>query len=171
MILNLRDFRYTFPRPALIMGIVNVTPDSFSDGGRFLDPSAAVDHALCLIEQGADILDIGGESTRPGAAPVEEAEEIRRALPVIERLAQQVRVPLSIDTMKPRVAKLAVDAGASLINDIGANRSETTMWELVAATRAGYVCMHMQGAPSTMQQAPSYRNVVAEGKVFSRIDI
>src|SRR5262245_60549639 len=104
MLLRARQFEFTFPRPALIMGIVNVTPDSFSDGGQFLDPAAAVAHALKLAEQGAEILDIGGESTRPKATPVSESEELRRVLPVIERLAGQVKVPLSIDTLKPGVA-------------------------------------------------------------------
>src|SRR5215813_13039077 len=104
MILRARDITFTFPRPALIMGIVNVTPDSFSDGGRFLDPDAAVAHALKLVEQGAEILDIGGESTRPQATPVSETEELRRVMPVIERLVGRVKVPLSIDTVKPGVA-------------------------------------------------------------------
>src|SRR5712671_3497823 len=104
MIFRARQFEFVFPRPALVMGIVNVTPDSFSDGGKFLDPAAAVAHALELVAQGADILDIGGESTRPGAQPVSEAEELRRVLPVIQKLVAHVKVPISIDTMKPGVA-------------------------------------------------------------------
>ena len=124
MIFRARQFEFRFPRPALVMGIVNVTPDSFSDGGKFLDPDAAVAHALELVAQGAEILDIGGESTRPGAAPVGEAEELRRVIPVIEKLAaRKPRSPLSIDTMKPAVARAALAAGASIVNDVGASRA------------------------------------------------
>ncbi len=150
------------------MGIVNVTPDSFSDGGRFLDPEAAIAHGLALVEQGADILDIGGESTRPRAVPVEESEELRRVLPVIESLAARVKVPLSIDTMKPAVAREALKAGASIVNDVAANREDDAMWRLVAASGAGYICLHMQGNPQTMQLNPSYKDVVREvGDFFS----
>jgi len=166
MLLRARQFRFEFPGPALVMGIVNVTPDSFSDGGKFLAPEAAVTHALDLVEEGAAILDIGGESTRPGAAPVEEREELRRVLPVIEALAPRVQVPISIDTMKPGVARAAVAAGASLINDVGANRQDPAMWRLSAETGAAYVCMHMRGTPQTMQQDPVYQDVVAEIGAF-----
>ena len=166
MIFRARQFAFTFPRPALVMGIVNVTPDSFSDGGQFLDACAAVAHARQLIAEGADLLDIGGESTRPAAAPVSEAEELRRVLPVIEQLAAEVRVPLSIDTMKPGVAQAALRAGASLVNDVAANRADPAMWRVVAEAGAGYVAMHMQGTPQTMQQQPAYRDVVAEVKEF-----
>jgi dihydropteroate synthase len=162
MILRAREFEFTFPRPALVMGIVNVTPDSFYEGGRHLDARAAVAHALQLIEQGADLIDIGGESTRPGAIPVSAAEELRRVLPVIGQLAGQVKVPLSIDTAKPEVAREALGAGASIVNDVGANREEDAMWRLVAEARAGYVCMHMQGTPQTMQLNPTYTDVVRE---------
>ena len=124
MILRAGQFEFTFPRPALVMGIVNVTPDSFFDGGRFLDAPAAVAHALQLVEQGAEILDIGGESTRPGASPVSEAEELRRVMPVIEQLAGRVKVPISIDTVKPGVARAALAAGASMVNDVAANRDD-----------------------------------------------
>jgi len=117
---------------------VNITPDSFFDGGRFLDAPAAVAHALQLIEQGAEIIDIGGESTRPGASPVSEAEELRRVMPVIEQLAGRVKVPISIDTVKPGVARAALAAGASLVNDVAANRDDTALWEIVAEARAGY---------------------------------
>jgi dihydropteroate synthase len=157
-----RQFEFAFPRPVLLMGIVNVTPDSFSDGGRFFDTDAAVNHALDLVTEGADILDIGGESTRPNAAPVDEAEELRRVLPVIERLTGRVAIPLSVDTQKPAVARAALAAGASLVNDIAAHRTEETMWREVAGARAGYVCMHMQGTPQTMQRAPHYDDVVRE---------
>ncbi len=163
-----RQFEFRFPRPVMVMGIVNVTPDSFSDGGRFLDPAAAVGHGLELVEQGAEILDVGGESTRPKAAPVDEAEELRRVLPVIEQLAARVRVPISIDTQKPGVARAALGAGAALVNDIAANRAGpgTEMWQVVAGAKAGYVCVHMQGTPPTMQAAPHYSDVVREVEAF-----
>jgi dihydropteroate synthase len=168
MLLRARHFEFSFPRPSLVMGIVNVTPDSFSDGGRFADADAAVAQAVELAAQGADILDLGGESTRPGATPVSEAEELRRVIPVIERLASRVKIPLSIDTMKPAVARAALAAGASIVNDVAANREDDAMWRLVAETGAGYVCMHMQGSPRTMQSNPSYQDVVREvGEFFS----
>src|SRR5271154_3002142 len=128
MISRARQFEFVFPRPALVMGIVNVTPDSFSDGGNFFDPRRAVQHALKLIEQGAGILDIGGESTRPNAKPVSEKEELRRVIPVIEKLARRIKIPISIDTMKPGVARAALAAGASIVNDVAANRSDGAMW-------------------------------------------
>jgi dihydropteroate synthase len=159
MRLRCREFTFEFPRPALVMGIVNVTPDSFSDGGRFFEPEKAVAHGLRLVEEGADILDIGGESTRPNAAQVSEEEELRRVLPVIRALAREVRVPLSIDTMKPGVARAALEAGASIVNDVAANRNDPEMWREVAATGAGYVCLHMQGTPQTMQAGPQYEDV------------
>lgn len=166
MLLRARKFSFTFPRPALIMGVVNVTPDSFSDGGQFLDPERAIRHGLELVEQGAEILDIGGESTRPGAQPVTEAEELRRVLPVIEQLAGRVKVPLSVDTTKPVVARAALAAGASIVNDIAANRNDDALWRVVAETGAGYVAMHMQGNPQTMQTAPTYSDVVREVEEF-----
>ena len=166
MILRARQFTYQFPRPVLLMGIVNVTPDSFSDGGKFLKPDAAVEHGLALIREGADILDIGGESTRPNAAPVSETEELRRVLPVIEALATRVTIPLSIDTMKPAVARAALRAGASIVNDVAANRDDDSMWRIVAEAEAGYVAMHMQGTPQTMQKAPTYQNVSDEVSRF-----
>jgi dihydropteroate synthase len=168
MIFRARQFEFVFPRPTLVMGIVNVTPDSFSDGGKFFDPGQAVAHALELAARGADILDIGGESTRPGAAPVGEAEESRRVIPVIERLAAQVRIPLSIDTMKPAVAHAALQAGASIVNDVAAQRADDAMGKVVAEFRAGYICMHAQGTPQTMQANPVYTDVVSEvGAFFS----
>lgn len=166
MILRARQFTFQFPRPVMLMGIVNVTPDSFADGGKFLTLDRAIDHALALVHQGADIIDIGGESTRPNAAPVSEVEELRRVLPVIESLASRVTVPISIDTMKPAVARAALRAGASLVNDVAANRDDDAMWRIVAEARAGYVAMHMQGTPQTMQQAPAYQNVCAEVSAF-----
>jgi dihydropteroate synthase len=168
MFLRCRQFTFTFPRPALIMGVVNVTPDSFSDGGQFFDAGRAVAHGLNLVAQGAEILDIGGESTRPGATPVSETEELRRVLPVIEQLAARVGIPLSVDTAKPAVARAALAAGASIVNDIAANRDDDTMWRVVAETNAGYVCMHMQGSPQTMQASPAYTKVVDEVETFFR---
>lgn len=166
MFLRARHFTFTFPRPALVMGVVNVTPDSFSDGGNFYEVDKAVAHGLELVAQGAEILDIGGESTRPGATPVSEAEELRRVIPVIEQLAAQIKVPLSIDTMKPAVARAALAAGASLVNDVAANRDDDAMGRLVAETGAGYVVMHMQGTPQTMQAHPTYDDVVRDVEEF-----
>ena len=151
------------------MGIVNVTPDSFSDGGKYFDPARAVAHALDLAAQGADILDLGGESTRPGAAPIGEAEELRRVLPVIEQLVPRLRIPLSIDTGKPAVARAALSAGASIVNDVAAHREDKLMWKVVAEFTAGYICMHAQGTPTTMQTDPAYADVVREvGGFFGR---
>ncbi|MCL4786115.1 MAG: dihydropteroate synthase [Verrucomicrobia bacterium] len=168
MTFRCRQYTYTFPRPTLVVGIVNVTPDSFSDGGQFLAPDKAVAHALRLVEQGAEILDIGGESTRPGAEPVSASEESRRVIPVIEALVDRVRVPVSIDTLKPEVAQAALAAGASIVNDVAANREDEAMWRVVAEAGAGYVCMHMQGTPQTMQRAPAYADVVREVANFFR---
>jgi len=160
-------YEMRFPRPALVMGIVNVTPDSFSDSGQYLEPNAAIRHALELVQQGAEILDVGGESSRPGAVPVSEPEELDRVMPVIEGLAARIEVPISIDTMKVGVARAALKAGASIINDVGANREEPGMWELAAESGAGYVCMHMKGTPRTMQVNPAYTDVLAEvGEFF-----
>jgi len=170
MIFTARQFEFRFPRPALVMGVVNVTPDSFSDGGDFYETETAVARALKLVAEGAEILDIGGESTRPGAQPVSEAEELSRVLPVIEKLFRQIKVPISIDTAKPGVARAALAAGASIVNDVGAaaHTDDLAMWKLVAETRAGYLVMHAQGSPATMQENPAYRNVVTEvGDFFS----
>ena len=148
------------------MGIVNVTPDSFSDGGTFATTECAVAHALRLVEQGADILDVGGESTRPRATPISADEEIRRVLPVIEALQSKVSVPISIDTMKPAVARTAIAAGASMVNDVAANRTDDEMWRVVSETGVGYVAMHMRGTPQTMQDNPVYEDVVREVNDF-----
>jgi len=137
------------------MGVVNVTPDSFSDGGQWFEPDAAIAHGHRLIDEGAVVLDVGGESTRPGADPVAEDEELRRVLPVVEALADRVRV--SIDTRKAAVARAAVGAGATLLNDVSAS-----LWEVAADLGVGWVAMHMQGQPATMQQAPRYDDVVGE---------
>jgi dihydropteroate synthase len=161
-----RQHQFEFPRSPVLMGIVNVTPDSFSDGGRFLDSGRAVEHALQLAAEGAEILDIGGESTRPGAASVSVSDELARVIPVIQALARQTDRVISIDTQKPEVAAAAVAAGAAIINDIAAHRTDPAMWESVARTGAGYICMHMQGTPQTMQESPHYADVVAEVREF-----
>jgi dihydropteroate synthase len=148
-------------RPS-VMGIVNVTPDSFSDGGRYLDAGAAVAHGLELVEAGADVLDVGGESTRPKATPVEAGEEIRRVVPVVRRLAAEGGVPVSVDTMKAEVAAAALEAGATVVNDVSAGRADPDMLPLVARAGVGYVAMHMLGTPATMQDDPRYDDVVAE---------
>jgi dihydropteroate synthase len=146
----------------LLMGVVNVTPDSFSDGGQFLNPDAAVAHGLRLVEEGADLLDIGGESTRPGAEAVDADAECARVLPVLQRLAAQVRVPLSIDTSKAAVARRALDAGATILNDITALRGDPDMARVAADSAAPLVLMHMQGTPRTMQEHPHYADVMGE---------
>jgi dihydropteroate synthase len=146
---------------ALVMGIVNVTPDSFSDGGRHGTTEAAVAHALRLVEEGADLLDVGGESSRPGAVPVPAEEELRRVLPVIEELARSTDVPLSVDTYKASVAEACLAAGAHVVNDITA-LGDADMARVAASRRAGVVLMHMRGTPQTMQQGPRYEDVTAE---------
>ena len=146
----------------LIMGVVNVTDDSFYDGGRYVQPERALAHAIELAEQGADILDIGAESTRPGSHPVSEEDELARVVPVIAELARRVGLPISVDTTKSRVAQSALDAGASIVNDVSALRWDADMAPVVARSGAGVVLMHMQGTPQTMQAAPAYGDVVAE---------
>ena len=157
----LRCGRHTFDlaRP-LVMGIVNVTPDSFSDGGRFLDQPRALEHARRLREDGADLIDIGGESTRPGASPVSEADELGRVIPLVEALAAE-GLAVAVDTRKPAVMRAALGAGAAMINDIGALSAPGAI-DACAASEAGVCLMHMQGEPGTMQKAPVYRDVVAE---------
>ncbi|MSR56194.1 MAG: dihydropteroate synthase [Planctomycetaceae bacterium] len=144
------------------MGIVNTTPDSFSDGGRFLETEAAVDQALRLVEEGADIIDIGGESTRPGAAPVPPEEELHRVVPIVRRMADLSRVLISIDTTKVVVAREAIAAGAHIVNDISGLAFDAEMPGLCAETGVGVVCMHIRGTPQTMQEDPHYDNVVVE---------
>ena len=161
MDLQVKDRRLAVDHP-LIMGIVNVTPDSFFDGGRFYDPQQAVAHAVKLVEEGADLLDIGAESTRPGALSVDEEEEHRRLIPVVAAVAKAVSVPISVDTSKAAVARAAIDAGAVMINDVTALRGDTTMIEVVAKTGAGLVLMHMQGTPETMQRSPHYDDVIED---------
>jgi dihydropteroate synthase len=163
MIFRARQFKFRFPRPALVMGIVNVTPDSFSDGGKFLDAKAAIAQGRKLAEEGADLLDIGGESSRPGALPVSAEEEVERILPVLEGLkgAQQ---PLSVDTRRPEVMRAALKAGASMINDIDALTAPGAL-QAVASSQCAVCLMHKKGEPATMQRDPHYDDVVAE--VFS----
>jgi len=162
---HIRDRIFEITRP-LVVGIVNVTPDSFSEGGQFFDPSHAIEHGMKLAAEGADILDIGGESTRPRAGPVAEADELERVIPVAAALAKKVAIPLSIDTMKPAVGRAALEAGASIINDVSGFRDPA----MIAAARdfhAGVIVMHMQGTPATMQQNPHYDDVVREvGEFF-----
>jgi dihydropteroate synthase len=157
---HLRDRILTFERRALVMGIVNVTPDSFSDGGLCTTTETAVARGLELAAQGADILDIGGESTRPGATPVPLAEELRRVVPVVEALARRTKVPLSIDTYKEEVAQACLEAGAQIVNDVTALTGTAEMFEVIRSAGAGVILMHMQGTPATMQIAPHYDDVV-----------
>jgi dihydropteroate synthase len=147
------------------MGVLNVTPDSFSDGGRFLDHEAAVEHGLKMAEDGADLLDVGGESTRPGSEPVSIDEEGARVVAVIKRLAVEVDVPVSIDTRKPEVVEAALDAGAALVNDVSGAR-DPRMFEVVRLSGAGLVMMHMLGEPKTMQEEPTYDDVVRDVRSY-----
>lgn len=162
--LQCRDRRLRLDRPR-IAGIVNVTPDSFSDGGEHVDPESAVRHGLALVEAGADLLDIGGESTRPGAAPVDAATEIARVVPVITALAQATSVPISVDTSKPEVMHAAIAAGAHLINDVRALRLPGAL-DAAAELGVPVILMHMQGEPGSMQQDPRYADVLAEVRQF-----
>jgi dihydropteroate synthase len=159
---HLRDRILTLDRRPLVMGIVNVTPDSFSDGGRFAGTDAAIARGLKLADQGADIIDIGGESTRPDATPVDHGEELRRVLPVVEGLVRQTGVLLSIDTSKADVARTCLNAGAHIVNDVTALSGDPEMLESVRAAGAGVILMHMQGTPATMQLAPHYDDLVKD---------
>ena len=149
-----------------IMGVLNVTPDSFSDGGRYVDPDAAVAHALSMVEQGADVLDIGAESSQPGAVPIDEEEERRRLISVVRAVCRRTTVPVSVDTTKASIAQEALDVGAALINDISALRFDARMGDVVAKSGAGLILMHMQGTPQTMQRAAQYTDVVEEVRQF-----
>lgn len=165
---QLRSRRLELPPRPLLMGIINVTPDSFSDAGQFADADAAIEHGLRLAEQGAELLDIGGESTRPYSQPVSVDEELRRVMPVIRALTEQVDTPLSIDTSKAAVAREAVAAGAEIINDVTALGGDPQMIAVALETGAAVCAMHMQGTPQTMQDAPTYDDVVAEVLDFLR---
>jgi dihydropteroate synthase len=166
MIFRARQHEIRFPRPAIVMGVLNVTPDSFYDGGRYAESGAAIDRAHQLASQGAEIIDIGGESTRPGANPVPLDQELARVIPIIEALAGKTPALLSIDTQKPEVARRAIEAGAHIINNIAAAANDPRMWEIAASSGAGYVAMHMQGDPRTMQKSPRYDDVVREIRDF-----
>lgn len=165
---QLRSRRLELPARPLLMGIINVTPDSFSDAGQFADTSAAIEHGLRLAEQGADLLDIGGESTRPYSQPISADEELRRVMPVVRALSEQINTPLSIDTSKAPVAREAVAAGAEIINDVTALAGDPQMISVALETGAAVCAMHMQGTPQTMQDAPTYGDVVAEVLDFLR---
>ncbi|HMP79089.1 MAG TPA: dihydropteroate synthase, partial [Pirellulaceae bacterium] len=163
---RLRSRTLTWGKFPLLMGIVNVTPDSFSDGGQWNDPQAAVAHGIELWQQGADILDIGGESTRPYSQPVSEAEELRRTIPVIRELAEKTQAIISVDTSKARIAMEAIAAGAEIINDVTGLTGDSQMERVAVETGAGVCVMHMQGTPQSMQDNPSYVDVVAEVKAY-----
>jgi dihydropteroate synthase len=150
----------------LIMGVVNVTPDSFHDGGRWLDPATAIAHGVTLAGEGADMLDVGGESTRPGAAYIDTETELARVIPVIRGLARATRVPISVDTRKAAVARAALDEGAAVVNDVSAGRDDPELLKVAAGEGAGLILMHMQGTPMTMQRNPHYDDVVAEVTAF-----
>jgi dihydropteroate synthase len=159
---TLRSRTVEFGRLPRLMGIINVTPDSFSDGGQFVDSKTAVEHGLRLAAEGADILDVGGESTRPGSLPINADEELRRVMPVVEELCSKSKVPISIDTSKASVARRAIDAGAEIINDVTALSGDPAMTRLAAETGCGVCVMHSRGTPRTMQDNPFYADVVAE---------
>lgn len=150
----------------IVMGILNVTPDSFSDGGRYATPARAIEHAQTMIEQGADIVDVGGESTRPGAAEVDTSDELARVIPVIRELARSTSVAISIDTTKAHVAREAMAAGAHIINDVSALSADPAMAAVAVDSRAGVILMHMQGTPRTMQRHPTYDHVVEEVSAY-----
>jgi dihydropteroate synthase len=152
----------------LIMGVLNVTPDSFSDGGQFFSAEKAIEHGLQMAAEGADIIDVGGESTRPGAQPVAPEEELRRVIPVIEKLRPKIDIPISIDTSKASVARAALEAGASIVNDVTAGRGDKEMLRLVAQSKSAFIILHMQGTPQTMQAQPHYADVAREVAEFFR---
>ena len=160
------DHRLELGGRTRIMGIVNVTPDSFSDGGKFFDPEVAAAHGARLAEEGADILDVGGESTRPFSDPVSVEEEIRRVVPVIRALAARVRTPISVDTVKAAVAEAALDAGAAIVNDVSAGRMDPELLSLVGRRGVPVILMHMKGTPKTMQKNPEYADLIGEIRTF-----
>jgi dihydropteroate synthase len=165
---KIRERVFDVSRHGLIMGVLNVTPDSFSDGGEFLTTDKATERGLQIATEGAHIIDVGGESTHPGSQPVILEEELRRVIPVIENLRRKLNVPISIDTSKAEVARVAIEAGASVVNDVTGGRGDEQMLPLVAETRSAFILMHMQGTPRTMQIQPRYTDVVAEISEFFR---
>jgi len=164
--LEIRGRRFDLGPRAWLMGVLNVTPDSFSDGGLYADPGRAVDRGLALVAEGADVVDVGGESTRPGSLPVPEAEELRRVVPVVQALRRQTPALLSVDTTKAAVARAALDAGADIVNDTSALRFDPAMAGVVARSGAAVVLMHMKGTPLTMQDAPAYDDITGEIAAF-----
>src|ERR1700757_3953916 len=162
------DRVFDVSRQGLIMGVLNVTPDSFSDGGEFLTADKAMERGLQMAAEGAHIIDIGGESTRPGSQPVTVEEELRRVIPVIENLRRKLDAPISIDTSKTEVALAAIQAGASIVNDVTGGRGDDGMLPLIAETKSALIIMHMQGTPRTMQKQPRYDDVVSEVADFFR---
>jgi len=166
-----RQFSLDFSQKTHVMGILNITPDSFTDGGLFFRRDSAIEHGLRMVEEGADIIDVGGESTRPGSEPVEYEEEVRRIIPVIDALAKRIKVPISIDTYKADVAKRALDAGASIINDISGLRFDPGMPKVAAECRVPIVLMHIKGTPKNMQVNPEYEALIPEIVDYLRISI
>lgn len=162
MVYTFGSVRYDFTVRTYLMGVLNVTPDSFSDGGKFVTTESAVKRGMQMVEEGADFIDVGGESTRPGSEPVPVTEEIRRIVPVIEQLGKMTPIPISVDTYKSEVAKAAIEAGALIVNDISAMTFDPEMLPLVAREKVSAVLMHMKGTPKTMQQNPEYDHVVRE---------
>jgi dihydropteroate synthase len=162
------DRIFDLSRQGLIMGVLNVTLDSFSDGGKFFAAEKAIEHGLKMAADGADIVDVGGESTRPGAEPIAADEELRRVIPVIEKLRTKIDVPISIDTSKTEVALAAIQAGASIVNDVTGGRGDEGMLPLIAEAKSALIIMHMQGTPRTMQKQPRYNEVVSEVADFFR---
>jgi dihydropteroate synthase len=162
------DRVFDLSRQGLIMGVLNVTPDSFSDGGQFFAPEKAVEHGLQMAAEGADIIDVGGESTRPGAEPIPADEELGRVIQVIRELRANTNIPISIDTSKSQVARAAIEAGASIVNDVTGGRGDEQMLPLIAESESAVVIMHMQGNPRTMQVQPRYQDVVSEITDFFR---
>ena len=160
--MDCRGKELSFGQRSLIMGILNVTPDSFSDGGRYLDVAASVNYAKEMAKNGADVIDVGGESSRPGASPASAEEELARVLPVVEGLVDEIAVPVSIDTCKSEVARRALESGAHIVNDITALQGDAEMARVVAEMSAGVILMHMRGTPRTMQQSPVYDDVVSD---------
>lgn len=166
------DYSLEFGKRTLVMGVINVTPDSFSDGGKFYDSKVAITHAKHLVSEGADIIDVGGESTRPGSESVSLDEEMRRVIPVIEGISKEVNAPVSIDTCKSEVAKAALDAGACIINDISAMRSDPKIASVASEYSSPLILMHMQGTPKDMQKNPQYDDIMEDIKKFlnARVD-
>ncbi|MEE9524496.1 MAG: dihydropteroate synthase [Thermodesulfovibrionales bacterium] len=162
MRLAFKDFSFDFSEKTFIMGILNITPDSFSDGGSFIKADTAVEHAINMVEEGADIIDIGGESTRPGSDAITVSEELERVIPVIEKLSGRIRVPISIDTYKAEVAQKAIDEGASIVNDISGLRFDPEMPGVVSRNEVSVVIMHIKGTPKNMQKNPIYGNLIKE---------